>query len=616
MQRRNRSLLLALGALAIAPAGALAASPLIGDWPLDSSHEDGATQVTADTSGNALDLTVTNGAMHLGTPSLFGTGATLGTNRTPMTVTSPLLAPPQVTLLAWIKQAGNPGTLRYIAGRGDDGAPTCSGSTYALYSGYPGKGGLRFYTRNGPAGGSALTDAPADAAVFDGKWHLIAGTYDGSATRLFVDGAQIGAAMPAPAPLDYALGGGTSFYVDGYPVDACNLGADSDDWPGSIDEVRVYDRALTSTELTRLAAAQPGPTAPALVTDESLIPTPTPSPAPVLASIPIGNTVSGPPAPAPPAPGGKVADAQSLQAGAASAEGASKKAPSAGASQAAAASKLQALDELRQADGASQVTKPTPIPDLSAKEQKALKPDEAVQKRLDTFEYGLSTDIPAPPGTVVESVARLILEMRTGGIGKSRTVILPASTAIAEAAKNAAKGGGEASSAQMSYEVDKRAEKAMADPDIAKATVVVDAVTLDNLSDLSTLEQQRLQNAMATRDKAMAVLNTLLKKVDDLNQAMAANIRGGVTKSEQAEQKSLGAAKAQAEKKATKAEATRDAASVEAAQAVQSVAGPTVAGLIAQAAQPDPTKASLLSPGTSVLKGCSGKGCSLEAASN
>ena len=93
MIRRQTSLLLALGAFLCCPAAAHAASPLIGQWPLDSSHEDGAGQVTADVSGNGLDLRVPNGLMHLGTPARFGTGATLGTNLTPLQITSPLLAP-------------------------------------------------------------------------------------------------------------------------------------------------------------------------------------------------------------------------------------------------------------------------------------------------------------------------------------------------------------------------------------------------------------------------------------------------------------------------------------------------------------------------------------------
>ncbi len=229
----------------------------------------GPSDLTDDVSGNGLALSAPAGTMQFGsTAGRFGPYLS-GANTTTLKVDSPLLAPPQVTLLAWIKQSGFPGTLKYIAGRGDDGFPTCLGSSYALYTGYPAKPGLHFYVRTPTT--SALSDVPDNAAVFDGQWHLVAGTFDGSNARLYVDGTPIGNPQPAPDGINYALGGGTSFYVDGYPVAACGIG----DWPGLIDEVRVYSRALTQTELARLAAA-PGPAAPDLVPDETPAPPPPP----------------------------------------------------------------------------------------------------------------------------------------------------------------------------------------------------------------------------------------------------------------------------------------------------------------------------------------------------
>src|SRR5262249_24928696 len=160
---------------------------------------------------------------------------------------------------AWIKQSGYPGLLRYIAGRGNDG-PTCSGSSYALYTGYSGVAGLHFYVRQPDAAATGvLSDSPPDSAVFDGKWHPVAGTFDGAHIRLYVDGVEVGPPNPAsgtgsgPPIIDPA------FYVDAYPPQAACLGAS--DFPGLIDEVRVYNRALTASELQRLAAAT-GPVPP------------------------------------------------------------------------------------------------------------------------------------------------------------------------------------------------------------------------------------------------------------------------------------------------------------------------------------------------------------------
>ena len=199
--------------------------------------------------------------MHFGTDGGKFGGYLAGNSVTTMQVTSPLLAPPQLTLLAWIKQSGYPGLLRYIAGRGNDG-PTCSGSSYALYTGYSAIAGLHFYVRQPDAGATGvLTDAPPDSAVFDGNWHLVAGTFDGANIHLYVDGVEVGSPKPASG-IGYAAPiNDPAFYVDGYPPQAACLGAS--DFPGQIDEVRVYNRALTARELQRLAAATgAGPSGP------------------------------------------------------------------------------------------------------------------------------------------------------------------------------------------------------------------------------------------------------------------------------------------------------------------------------------------------------------------
>ena len=43
-----------------------------------------------------------------------------------------------------------------------------------------------------------LRHAAGPASVWDGKWHHVAGTFDGSTVRLYVDGVQVGTGTPAP----------------------------------------------------------------------------------------------------------------------------------------------------------------------------------------------------------------------------------------------------------------------------------------------------------------------------------------------------------------------------------------------------------------------------------
>ena len=90
----------------------------------------------------------------------------------------------------------------------------------------------------------------ASASVWDGKWHAIAGTYDGTVARLYVDGAQVASAN---APFGYQvrhLGAGGPFSIGRCAVSG---GYDPNlQFTGAIDDVRVYYRALTGAEIVAL----------------------------------------------------------------------------------------------------------------------------------------------------------------------------------------------------------------------------------------------------------------------------------------------------------------------------------------------------------------------------
>lgn len=553
MIRRCAALLVAIGALAAPAATASAAPPLIGQWPLDGSYEDGASQVTPDVSGGGLGLRAPNGAMHLGTPARFGTGATLATNVTPLQVTSPALAPAQMTLLAWVRQTGNPGTLRYIAGRGDDGL-TCGGSTFALYTGYPGKPGLHFYVRSGPAGAATFSAPAADAAVFNGQWHLVAGTYDGTAVQLYVDGVPAGAATPAAAPLRYGLGGGSSLYVDGYAVEGCALSPNADDWPGAVDEVRLYDRALSAGELGRLAAA--GPAAPDLITDASLVPPPPPPPIPAPSIPPGGAGVVPIPAP-PPA---KALEAAAAAKAAASVEGATKQRVSAASAAALTAAQAQAVEAMKAATDRSKVSAAKVAREISAREARRTKPDPRVQARLETMEYGIAAKIPAAPGEVVEAVATIALEkkQKTGKVA-IQTIMLAPAVGIAGAGKQA----------EVQFPVDAKAAAAMQRNDIARAAISVQAANLGGVADMGETESLRLQMAMDRVTKSMSTLDNLLDKIRDVQSAIAKNLKGGVSGAERKDQHQLESKENALQRQASSAEDARDRANEAAAESAK-----------------------------------------------
>jgi len=81
-----------------------------------------------------------------------------------------------------------------------------------------------------------------NAGVCDGKWHHVAGTFDGSKACLYVDG-QLDASVATTTPLQ----------LNDY--DVClgeNLELPGRQWNGCIDEVMIFDHSLTEAEVTQL----------------------------------------------------------------------------------------------------------------------------------------------------------------------------------------------------------------------------------------------------------------------------------------------------------------------------------------------------------------------------
>jgi hypothetical protein len=93
-----------------------------------------------------------------------------------------------------------------------------------------------------------LASPPASAEMWDGKWHHVVGTYDGTRVRLFVDGAEIGYGTAASEPMKimYGLPTNNDLLVGNY-VGGCTA-----PFEGEVAEVQVFDRAISQTEIATL----------------------------------------------------------------------------------------------------------------------------------------------------------------------------------------------------------------------------------------------------------------------------------------------------------------------------------------------------------------------------
>jgi hypothetical protein len=215
------------------PATASAADfPLRGWWPLN----EGKGQTVRDWSGNrnhgylgstpqadANDPAWTKGIF-------FGSALNFGGDDYVTIADSPTLEPQTLTVSAWVKAPTSPGPFTYIVAKG---ARDCTAASYALHTSW--HGGIQFYVWNGSA---QLNSAWRDASIWNGKWHHVAGTYDGRLTKLFVDGKDMGEGSSAADPIDYETEPNGNGTIGAY-LGTCDLM-----FTGDIDEVHVWSQAL------------------------------------------------------------------------------------------------------------------------------------------------------------------------------------------------------------------------------------------------------------------------------------------------------------------------------------------------------------------------------------
>lgn len=157
---------------------------------------------------------------------------------------SPSLQSAAVTVMAWVRNAGTPGHDQYVVA---EGAKGCFASAYALYTGP--SGNLSFYVSDG----STFVESPdANPSIWDGNWHLATGSYDGAKVRLYVDGVEVGGGTATSLVINYTSLDHTNLDIGAYRDAACTLG-----FTGAIDEVRLFNRALTAPEILSIYQTTP-----------------------------------------------------------------------------------------------------------------------------------------------------------------------------------------------------------------------------------------------------------------------------------------------------------------------------------------------------------------------
>jgi hypothetical protein len=228
-----------LGLLVLAPAGTSATPGLVAAYGFD----EGSGTAVADASGNGNAGTAANTAW--AATGKFGKALTFNGSSSRVTLPDSASRPLSgaFTLEAWVNPTSVSSAWRDVIEKGND--------NYYLMATSENQGR--------PAGGAIVGgsygEAVGTAVLATGTWTHLAATYDGSALRLYVNGA-----LAATTPKSGAVTVSSS---------ALTIGSDpfyGQYFAGSLDEVRIYDAALApaqiQTDMATPVAAGPDAQAP------------------------------------------------------------------------------------------------------------------------------------------------------------------------------------------------------------------------------------------------------------------------------------------------------------------------------------------------------------------
>jgi hypothetical protein len=231
---RMRRALLVLGSIIglAATSPAYATTGLVASWRFD----EGSGAVLHDTSGFGNNGVISGDVQWVSGLSSSALSFDGNTGRVRVPDSSSLDPASAVSVSVWVRAAGLPGDFKYILAKGASG---CLAASYGLYTGP--NGGLMFYVARNR--GLSYTRSPdGGRGVWNGDWHFVVGTYNGSSVRLYVDGNQVGNSTPATGPIDYAFPDNDLFMGHYNTCPAL-------DFHGQIDTAKIYSGALTASDV-------------------------------------------------------------------------------------------------------------------------------------------------------------------------------------------------------------------------------------------------------------------------------------------------------------------------------------------------------------------------------
>ena len=237
-------LIFVLSMVIFAYGNASAQSGVVGHWTLNEGN--GQTVNALNGSNGQLGSSVSEDTYDpIWTTGIYGsTGLNFsGSNFVNVPCSNCAIESQDISVEMWIKSSSTPSVSTHLLSKGGEG---CSFASFTFWVYY--EGGLRFEVASGS--GQGADAGPTSTGIWDGKWHHVVGTYNGSAAqtsdrkvRLYVDGTEVGSGTQWNGPINYSLQY-DDLIIGSYWGGGCNVG-----FNGAIDDVTIWDRVLSATEI-------------------------------------------------------------------------------------------------------------------------------------------------------------------------------------------------------------------------------------------------------------------------------------------------------------------------------------------------------------------------------
>jgi prepilin-type N-terminal cleavage/methylation domain-containing protein len=214
-------------------------SGLVGYWPMDEGSGSSTIDASGNGNGGTWNGTTTNGSYYTGGKVGPSAGVFNGSNdyvNVPDNASLDFSGTQPFTISAWVYQAVTTSYAPVITKGNSGGSPY----NYALITNSTNPQ-ARFNIYNGSAHGPNASGMETLNA-----WHLWTGTFDGATMTLYVDGVLSGTPLNISSTLPISN------------TNALQMGrnASAQAWNGDIDDVRIYNRALSAAEIAALYNAE------------------------------------------------------------------------------------------------------------------------------------------------------------------------------------------------------------------------------------------------------------------------------------------------------------------------------------------------------------------------